>query len=227
MKDQVADDHGRVVENLLDGVMVVERGGTITVFNAPAADIPRITRDEVLGKSFAELFIPQVELEEFTELVLNTAAGKAEDGRQVVTLDPGDSAFAIRGNVLHQADRWRGFDAGGADCGVQRNHRAKGISPESPLNTCPRSKTIEQRAAASHDDIELELVTLEGPEPKRAHQHRHRHQGICRGQGCEEGRNTRSDPASSGAGTVSPTHGGSRSRNNADPAGTIRRNHQE
>ena len=95
MTDRIANIHGRVLENLLDGVMVVERGGTITVFNAAAADILKTAPDEVLGRSFAELFVPQAEFEEFTELVLNTVAGEAKDGRQIVTLGPGDDARSL------------------------------------------------------------------------------------------------------------------------------------
>ena len=89
MMDGFADIHGRVLENLLDGVMVVERGGTITVFNAAAGRILGMAPDEVLGKSFAEVFVPHPELEEFSELMLSTVAGESESGRQVVALDPG------------------------------------------------------------------------------------------------------------------------------------------
>jgi len=89
MTEPHKDVHGRVLENLLDGVMVVERGGTIAVFNAAAGHILDMAPDEVLGKSFAELFVPHDELEEFSELVLGTVAGESASGRQVVTLDPG------------------------------------------------------------------------------------------------------------------------------------------
>ena len=80
--------HARVLENLLDGVMVVERGGTITMFNAAAGRILGIEPDEVLGKSFAELFLPRDAFEEFSDLILHTVAGEGDTGRQVVTLDP-------------------------------------------------------------------------------------------------------------------------------------------
>ena len=81
--------HGRVLENLLDGVMVVERGGTITMFNAAASHILGVPAGEAVGKSFAELFLQRDEFEALSDLVLGTVAGEHEVGRQVVTLDDG------------------------------------------------------------------------------------------------------------------------------------------
>lgn len=95
MTDGSANIHGRVLENLLDGVMVVERGGAVTVFNAAAARILGTEPDEVLGRSFAELFVPHAELEEFTELVLSTVTGEIEGSRQVIMLDPGGEARSL------------------------------------------------------------------------------------------------------------------------------------
>ena len=87
--------HGRVLENLLDGVMVVERGGTVTVLNAAAGRILGIAADEAKGKSFADLFLPRSELEELGDLILREVAGEGETGRQVVTLDPDGEARSL------------------------------------------------------------------------------------------------------------------------------------
>ncbi len=95
MREADTGVHGRVLENLLDGVMVVERGGTITVFNAAAGRILGMAPDQAIGKSFAELFVPPDEFEELSELVLGTVAGEGEGGRQVVTLDPGGEARSL------------------------------------------------------------------------------------------------------------------------------------
>jgi len=95
MTDGHSDVRGRVLENLLDGVMVVERGGTITVFNGAAGHILGISPEEAIGSNFAELFVPRDEFEELNELILSTVAGKGANGRQVVRLDPGGGARSL------------------------------------------------------------------------------------------------------------------------------------
>ena len=54
MTDGHTGVHGRVLENLLDGVMVIERAGTITMFNAAAGRILGIAPDEAVdrGRSY-------------------------------------------------------------------------------------------------------------------------------------------------------------------------------
>ena len=87
MKDWHTGIHGRVLENLLDGVMVVERGGAITMFNAAAGRVLSIAPEEAVGNSFAELLLPRDGFEELSDLILRTVAGEGETGRQVVTVD--------------------------------------------------------------------------------------------------------------------------------------------
>ena len=87
--------HGRVLENLLDGVIVIERGGGISVFNAAAGRILGISPDEATGKTFGELFVMREGFEEFSELILDTVAGGGQGGRQVVALQTGDEARSL------------------------------------------------------------------------------------------------------------------------------------
>ena len=93
MTEEHADIHGRVLDHLLDGVMVVERGGTITVLNPAAARILGVSPEEVAGRTFTELFIAREGFEEFSDLVLD--AVQDEGGRQVVTLHTGDAARTL------------------------------------------------------------------------------------------------------------------------------------
>lgn len=87
--------HGSVLENLLDGVMVVEKGGVVTVFNAAAGRILGLAPDEVVGKSFAEHFIAREGFEELSELILGAVTGESETGRQVVGLDAGGAERSL------------------------------------------------------------------------------------------------------------------------------------
>ena len=95
MTDGYPGIHGSVLENLLDGVMVVERGGAVTVFNAAAGRILGLSPDEVVGKSFAEQFIAREGFEELSELILDAVAGDSEAGRQVVSLNAGGALRSL------------------------------------------------------------------------------------------------------------------------------------
>ena len=87
--------HGSVLENLLDGVMVVERGGTVTVFNRAAGRILGLSPGEVVGNSFAAHFIAREGFEELSELILDAVAGESEARRQVVSLNAGSETRSL------------------------------------------------------------------------------------------------------------------------------------
>ena len=87
--------HGRVLDHLLDGVMVVERGGAITVFNPAAARILGVSSGEAAGSTFTELFIAREGFEELSEFILDAVAGAGAGRRQVVALHAGDAARTL------------------------------------------------------------------------------------------------------------------------------------
>ena len=87
--------HGRVLDHLLDGVMVVERGGAITVFNPAAARILGVSAGEAAGSTFTELFIAREGFEELSEFILDAVAGAGAGRRQVVALHAGDAARTL------------------------------------------------------------------------------------------------------------------------------------
>ena len=112
MTDGRAGIHGRLLDHLLDGVMVVERGGTITVLNPAAARILGVSPEEVAEKTFTELFIAREGFEEFSDVVLDAVTGEGEGGRQVVKLGTGDAARTL--SVAISYIRPSGHDAGEA-----------------------------------------------------------------------------------------------------------------
>ena len=97
MTEGRTDIHGRVLDHLLDGVMVVERGGAITVFNPAAARILGVSAGEVAGSTFTELFITREGFEELSEFILDAVAGAGAGAgrRQVVALHAGDAARTL------------------------------------------------------------------------------------------------------------------------------------
>ena len=107
MTDGRAGIHGRLLDHLLDGVMVVERGGTITVLNPAAARILGVLPEEVAEKTFTELFIAREGFEEFSDLVLDAVTARA---RAPAGSDAGHrrcGADALGGDLLYQTERAR------------------------------------------------------------------------------------------------------------------------
>ena len=96
MNQLPADIHERVLLDLQDGVMVVERTGAVAVFNAAAEHILGLDASQVLGNSFGELFILREGCEEFAELVLGAVADGSRTGsREVVKLQAGDEVRSL------------------------------------------------------------------------------------------------------------------------------------
>ena len=95
MTEGRTDIHGRVFNHMRDGMMVVERGGAITMFNPAAVRILGVTSEELAGSTFTELFITREEFEELSDFILDAVAGEGEGGRQVVTLHAGDAARTL------------------------------------------------------------------------------------------------------------------------------------
>ena len=107
---RAAGIHGSVLDNLSDGVMVIERGGAITVFNPAAGEILGLAPGDVEGKSFAELFVDREGFEELSELILDAVTDAGERERQVVTLSVGGEARSL--SVATSYRRERRYDGG-------------------------------------------------------------------------------------------------------------------
>ena len=86
---------GNVLENLLDGVMVVERGGAIAMLNPAGFRILGLTPVELAGKSFSELFIEREGFDEFSEVLLNAVQETGESARRIVTVESGGETRSL------------------------------------------------------------------------------------------------------------------------------------
>ena len=84
-----------VLENLLDGVMVVDFAGTITVANEAACHIFDLERDAVVGRSFAEVFIEFEGFDEFTQIVLDATIQRDSVDRRVTEVKIRDEIRSI------------------------------------------------------------------------------------------------------------------------------------
>ena len=85
----VPDIHRSVLDNMLDGVLVVGTGGRIETLNPTAERILGLEPGEAEGRGFAELFIARDGFDEFTQLILDAVGGDADAGRRVVEVETG------------------------------------------------------------------------------------------------------------------------------------------
>lgn len=83
----VPDIHRNVLDNLLDGVVVVAGGGMIETLNPAAERILGLDPGEADGHGFAELFIARDGFDDFTQLILDATLRGADPERRVVTVD--------------------------------------------------------------------------------------------------------------------------------------------
>jgi len=72
-----------ILENLLDGVMVIDFAGSVELANQAACQIFDIERDTVVGQSFADAFILYEGFDEFTQIVLDAAMQRTSVARRV------------------------------------------------------------------------------------------------------------------------------------------------
>ncbi len=84
-----------ILENLLDGVMVVDFSGSIKIANEAACRIFDIDRDAVIGQSFAEAFILYEGFDEFTQIVLDAAIRRISVARRVSEIRIRDEVRSI------------------------------------------------------------------------------------------------------------------------------------
>ena len=81
-----------ILENLLDGVIVIDFAGSINSVNKAACRIFDIDRDALIGQSFGEAFLLYEGFDEFTQIVLDAAMQHTSVARRV-------SEVRIRGEV--------------------------------------------------------------------------------------------------------------------------------
>ena len=79
-----------ILENMSAGVITVNVDGCIEHYNPMAAEILGLPRDEVLGKNFAETFLPAERLDEFNQNILDAVYEAKVGHQQVVRINSGE-----------------------------------------------------------------------------------------------------------------------------------------
>ena len=65
--------HSSIISGMSEGVMVLRSGGSIEIVNDAAQTILNKTEEELIGQSFARVFLGEEENDEFIQCVLNAA----------------------------------------------------------------------------------------------------------------------------------------------------------
>ncbi len=90
MISQDSPVYREILENLLDGVIVIDFSGSIVIANDAAFQIFEFERSDVVGHPFAEVFIQIDGFDEFTQIILDVIVQGAPMDRRVTNVQVGD-----------------------------------------------------------------------------------------------------------------------------------------
>ena len=90
MTDADAPFDRNILDNLLDGVVIVGLDGVLRTVNPAAAAMFGLEPEAVAGRTFVEVFIAIEGFDEFTQTVLDAVADRTEEGRRVIGVRLGD-----------------------------------------------------------------------------------------------------------------------------------------
>ena len=95
--------HESVLQQMDDGVLVVDFNGRVVTFNAAADRILDARADDVVGQPFAEVFLLHPGLDSFAQTMLDAVSSQAATERQVIAVQVGDQTrlLGIVTNLLH------------------------------------------------------------------------------------------------------------------------------
>ncbi len=86
--DEPRSTHEAILETLASAVISLEAGGVVTIYNSAAAAITGLSPRKVIGRTFAEVFLPLDGADAFCETVLDAVYGGRLVRRRVI-----DAAF--------------------------------------------------------------------------------------------------------------------------------------
>ena len=95
MTGRAANVYRALLENLLDGVMVIGFDGSVKLANAAACRIFGLRPEEVVGRSFGEVFIQFEDFDEFTQMVLDAVQNRSGVERRVTSVRIGDAVRSL------------------------------------------------------------------------------------------------------------------------------------
>lgn len=101
--------HRNVLESMSEGVLTVDSGNRIGVFNTAASRLLGLAADEVQGTPFAEVFLNSKGLEEFNDAVLGAVYDGAVGTKSTINVRLGDDVErSLEVTTSYLADRAQG-----------------------------------------------------------------------------------------------------------------------
>ena len=88
--------HSSIISGMSEGVMVLRSGGSIEIVNDAAQTILNKTEEELIGQSFARVFLGEEENDEFIQCVLNAAYDMGKRHESYVSYHTGQSVRQLR-----------------------------------------------------------------------------------------------------------------------------------
>ncbi len=141
--------HEAVLQTLASAVISVRPDGVITTFNAAAAAITGIAAQEVVGRTFAEVFLVIKDAEDFTQAVLDSVYAGPLVSQRVIEADFGNGPRSLSMSVSRIA--------GGDDAGV-----AVVFDDISELRELQaREIALAQEVDAQHKELRQAYLNLE------------------------------------------------------------------
>ena len=144
-----------VLDNVASGIMSLDSDGVVTSFNRAASTIVGLPGEAVVGRTFAEVFLPMEGVDEFTEVVLD-AVYHAAVGRQRII----EATFAGRPRSLATVASYLRDERGG------ENVRIGVVAVFSDISELEALRHQELRLAreleAKHTELRDAYLTLEG-----------------------------------------------------------------
>ena len=91
MTDRDPDIYRTLLENLSDGVIVIEFDGSVRMANAAFCRMFGLDSDKAAGRSFGQIFIAFEGFDEFTQIVLDAVAERGDIARRVTRVQVGEA----------------------------------------------------------------------------------------------------------------------------------------
>ena len=95
MTDREPDIYRTLLENLSDGVIVIDFDGAVRMANAAFGRMFGLDPDKAAGRSFGQIFIAFEGFDEFTQIVLDAVAERGDIARRVTRVKAGEALRSL------------------------------------------------------------------------------------------------------------------------------------
>ena len=140
--------HQTILDSMTSGVMSLDASGVIRTFNPAAVSILALERDDDVGATFAQLFVPLEGLDEFNEVVLDSVYGEQETLERRVVVETAGRTRALSLTTSHLTGAERGVVAVFSDVSETEALQAK-------------EQTLAKQVARQNKDLQSAYQTLE------------------------------------------------------------------